>query len=107
MVFVGSAGNSSYDTTANWNVGPTMSGKVITVGAIEDSNPSQAQAPSDLSRALYFLDSPFGNLPISTISIHGSNYGPIDLWAPGDDMFAWGPSVSGVPPEISVPPPDV
>ncbi|PIQ27229.1 hypothetical protein COW36_24920 [bacterium (Candidatus Blackallbacteria) CG17_big_fil_post_rev_8_21_14_2_50_48_46] len=87
VVFVGAAGNGSYDADRNIIAGQSMLNRVITVGAIEDSNTTTAAPPIDLQRAIF--TNPF-SLPLSVQKIHGSNYGPsLHLWAPGDNMFTY------------------
>lgn len=84
-------------------------GDLIMVGALEDTDPVHANPSNDLARALYFDDPRLNKgLPAYFVVNHGSNYGDIDIWAPGDNMYSIGPAeISGTPPDIIVKSPDL
>lgn len=92
VIFISSAGNSSWNANSNMFGGSAMQGSVLTIGGLEDGDESNANPLADLSR---FLNTP---LAPNTSFDHGSNYGSladVSLWAPGKKMFSYGALTTG------------
>ncbi|MBT9548321.1 MAG: S8/S53 family peptidase [Candidatus Sericytochromatia bacterium] len=97
VIVIAAAGNGSWDINRALFAGRETSQEgvlifpeVITVGALTDLDALTVNPPNDIERAVWRHET--DNLTINSIREFGSNYGKIDIWAPGTSIVALGRS---------------
>ncbi len=93
IIVIACAGNGGWDISRNYPAGPNVPG-IISVGAVEPIGFSSIPSES-LNRAVFLRggDNTFNGPPKtvnegSTNSSYASNWGNVDIWAPGNNMLA-------------------